>query len=254
VREGADARSGRVDASAPGSGSRRRVAILAPMPSELDPVRKRLGLSRAGGSDPDLFRGTVGRVEVVASLTGVGMRAAAARAERMLASTSPDHLVVVGIAGGIGASVAIGDLVVPELVLDLASGETFRPAPLGRRLPRGVLASSDALLEAPDDALHLARQGVVAVDMETAAIASVCERRGCPWSVFRAISDRADDGTTDTAVFGLIGADGRPKPGAVARLVLTHPGRIRQLVRLAGGARRATRAAARAVATALEGS
>jgi len=46
--------------------------------------------------------------------------------------------------------------------------------------------------------------------METSAIAAVCEGRHCPWSVFRAISDRADDGSSDTAVFGLAGPDGRP--------------------------------------------
>ncbi|UCE87523.1 MAG: nucleoside phosphorylase, partial [Deltaproteobacteria bacterium] len=90
------------------------------------------------------------------------------------------------------------------------------------------------------------------IDMETAAVAAVCERRRCPWSVFRAISDRADDGSTDAAVLALAGPDGRPDLLAVARLVLTRPRRVPQLVRLARGATRAARVAASAAVAALE--
>jgi nucleoside phosphorylase len=170
----------------------------------------------------------------------------------MLDLTSPDHLVVVGIAGGIGPSVSVGDLVIPERVLDLESGRAFHPTQIGQRAARGTLVSSDALLESPEAASRLDAQGVVAIDMETAAIAAVCDQRGCSWSVFRAISDRADDGTTDQAVLRLVGPDGRPDLAAVARFVLTQPQRIPQLFRLARGTSAATRTAADAVATALE--
>jgi nucleoside phosphorylase len=179
------------------------------------------------------------------------MDAGARGAARILDATSPDHLVVVGIAGGIGASVAVGDLVVPDLVVNLDSGERFRPNGLGHRPSRGTLASSDALLSSATAARRLEARGVVAIDMETAAIAAVCERRGCPWSVFRAISDRADDETTDAAVLGLVHPDGRPNLPALARFVLRRPQRIPQLVRLGRGASAATRAAATAAIAAL---
>ena len=87
--------------------------------------------------------------------------------------------------------------------------------------------------------------------METAAIAAVCERRGCPWSVFRAISDRADDGSTDAAIFGLAAPDGAPDVRAVARFLVTRPWRIPQLVRLGRGLARATQTAANAALRAL---
>lgn len=222
----------------------KRVAILAPMRTELRPLLAPLGLAPSDGRLPGLLRGAAGRVEVVAMRTGIGMRAGARAAVRILDATSPDHLVVVGIAGGIGAGVAVGDLVVPERVANLDTGESFRPTPLGDRTPRGTLASSDTLLEAPGEALRLGREGVVAIDMETAAIAAVCDLRGCPWSVFRAISDRADDGTTDAAILALTDRDGDPKLAAVARFILTRPQRIPQLVRLARGAKAATRTAA----------
>jgi nucleoside phosphorylase len=221
------------------------------MRSELRPLVRPLGLRGTGAGA--LLSGAVGRVEVVATMTGIGTRAAASAARRVLDSARVDHVVVVGIAGGIGPSVGIGDLVVPELVLDLASGAEHRPAPLGGRAPRGTLATSDALLEGPDAAARLERRGVVAIDMETAAIAAVCEERRCPWSVFRAISDRADDGSTDAAVFGLAGPDGAPRLPALARFLLTRPWRVPQLARLARGLRVATGAAASAAVAALEG-
>ncbi len=224
----------------------RRVAFLAPMPSELGPLVRLLGLSREGQRGAGTFRGTATGVELVAARTGVGMDAAAACTRRVLDTLSPDHLIVVGIAGGIGASVAVGDVVVPDRVLNLGTGESLRPTPIGSREPRGTLASSDTLLESPEEARALANRGVIAIDMETAAIGGECDRRGCPWSVFRAISDRADDGSTDAALLGLLDPDGRAKLRAVAGFVLGRPDRIPQLVRLARGAGTAARVAARA--------
>jgi adenosylhomocysteine nucleosidase len=221
------------------------------MRNELQPLRAPLRLEAAGELGPGFLQGSIGRVEVVAALAGIGMTAAAQCTTRMLEAVSPDHLVVVGIAGGIGASVAVGDLIVPDLVADLASGEKLCPAPLGDLLRHGTLASRDALLEDPEEIGRLEAQGVVAIDMETAAIAAVCERHGCPWSVFRAVSDRADGTGTDADVLALVDSEGRPNPAAVARFVLTRPHRIPQLVRLGRGAKAATGAAARAVVAAL---
>jgi len=195
--------------------------------------------------------GAIGRIEVVAARTGVGTRLAAQAAARVLDSASVDLVVVVGVAGGIGSSVAIGDLVVPAQVLDRATGKTYRPRRLAGPEPRGTLATSDELVSDPKVAAVLEQQEVIAVDMETAAIAAVCEARGCPWSVFRAISDRADDGSTDAAIFGLAGPDGRPNLRALARFVLANPRRIPQLARLARGLNLATQAAAKAAVDAL---
>jgi adenosylhomocysteine nucleosidase len=222
------------------------------MPVELRPLVRRLGLRREGPGPGGLHRGRVGRFDVVAALTGIGTRAAARAAERLLDATAADHLVVVGIAGGIGPGVRIGDVVVPELVVDRASGAEHRPDPLGALAARGTLLTSDELLAGAGEIADLARRGVIAVDMETAAVAAVCERRGCRWSVVRAISDRADDASVDAAVLGLARPDGSADLPAVARFLLRRPAQITGLVRLARGMQRAIDAAARCVAEALE--
>ncbi len=228
-----------------------RIAILAPMQSELLPLVRLLSLKQPRSGDRRLFWGTLGRVEVVATTTGIGPRAAARAAERVLDSTPVQHLVVVGIAGGIGPSIAIGDLVIPELVIDLAAGAEYRPSMIGDTEARGTLATLNEVLIDPTKAARLAQQGVTAVDMETAAIAAICEGRGCPWSVFRAISDRPGDGSIDPAMHGLAGPDGEPNVPALVRFVLTNPKRISSLLRLDRSLRLATNTAAAGAVSAL---
>ena len=228
-----------------------RIAVLAPMRHELRPLVRPLSLHRAGRGADALYSGAVGRVEIVAAITQMGILAAARAAERVLDSGAIDHLVVVGIAGGIGASVGIGDLVVPELVIDLSTGAQHRPAQLGDATPRGTLATADGLIVDLDVFARLEKRGVIAIDMETSAVAAVCERRGCPWSVFRAISDRAGDPGIDSAVFALATPDGGPDLPAIARFVLTRPWRLPKLARLGRDMQIATRVAAAAAVAAL---
>jgi adenosylhomocysteine nucleosidase len=220
------------------------------MRPELRPLIRPLALRRPRSGD-GLREGSIGRVHVLAAITGIGMAAAARTAERVLDAGAIDHLVVVGIAGGIGPSVRVGDLVVPERVVDLATGAEHRPLALGGAVPRGTLLTADGLLTGPAAYADFERRGAVAIDMETAAVAAVCERRGCPWSVFRGISDHPDHVPIDRAVFELAGPDGGPNLRKLVRFLLTQPRRIPELVRLGLDMQRAAGAAASAAAAAL---
>jgi adenosylhomocysteine nucleosidase len=223
-----------------------RVAMLAPMKPELRPLVSMIPLQRVSEHDLPTHTGTIGGVEVVAAITGIGMEPARKTAERLLDAVEVDHLMVVGIAGGVGPTVDIGDLVMPEVYVDGASGKEYRPQYLGDVTPRGRIISSDAF--GYDDATikRFIDEGVVGLDMETAAIAAVCEERGCAWSAFRAISDRGDDETVDTAVLEMAGTDGSGDSKAIIKYLLRRPWKIVHLSRLAKGTNMATKAAARA--------
>jgi adenosylhomocysteine nucleosidase len=219
-----------------------RVALLAPMKSELRPLVKKLSLQRSDDEGAVVYTGTAGDVEVVATLTGIGMQPAADAAERILTSGRVDHLIVAGIAGGVEPHCNVGDLIVPEVVVNGHTGTEHRPVALGDATPHGTLVSSDDFTSAADDVARASRDGITAMDMETAAVAAVCEARGCPWSVFRVISDMAGD--TDEAVLALANPDGSPNVAAAARYVATHPWRLPKLTRLARDAQAAADAAA----------
>jgi adenosylhomocysteine nucleosidase len=229
-----------------------RVGLLAPMRQELAPLRSKLRLRRVRKGEHRLYVGVAGGAEVVAALAGIGTGPARAATEWLLREAKPDHVMVVGIAGAVDAAQPIGGLIAPERVVDRASGREFAPVQLGTLPPRGALLTSDALVTGLAEAAELAASGVVGLDMETAAVAAVCEARGCPWSVFRAISDRVTDGTTDADVLALAGPDGSGDARAVARYLLARPWRIVRLARLARGTLRAANAAAEAAIQACE--
>ena len=146
-----------------------RVAMLAPMTHELDPIVEQIGMTEDG----DLHRGTVRDVEVVALLTKIGMTAGGKAAERAL-ELDVDWVMVVGIAGGVDRSIEIGGVVVPEVVLDRRDGRTYRPHRIGDIEPRGIVSTGDDLVCDPPTLERWGSEGVVAVEMESGAVAAVC--------------------------------------------------------------------------------
>ena len=226
-----------------------RVAIIAPMPNELRPVVKMLDLQRTGeqGGMP-VYTGSTGTAAVVATQTGIGPRLAEAATERLLTSTAVDRVIVTGIAGGIEPVSAVGDLVIPAEVVDGATGDRFRATPVGDVRPDGVIRTGDATDYEFDDAeiARLRDAGITALDMETAAIARVCQDRDVPWIAFRAISDMAGDESVGPVVMTLVNPDGSPRPWAAIRFLLTHPHRIPRMARLGRDANAAAVAAAKA--------
>jgi adenosylhomocysteine nucleosidase len=220
------------------------LAFICAMPMELAPLVKQLSLHKGEIGGVTVHAGALGDRPVVAIVTGMGTKLATEGTERLLDAVPVEQVVVVGITGAVENETPIGTLILPEVVVNSATGVEYRPAPLGHGAPSGKMWTGDELLIEPDVLAELRAKGVVSLDMETAAIAESCERRGIPWSVFRVISDRASDGTVDEEVFRLSNQDGTPNGRAVARYFLKHPGRIPQMVRLAKGARLATRTAA----------
>lgn len=221
-----------------------RIAFVCAMPMELKPLVRKLSLRKATVGDVELRTGTLGGREVVAIVTGMGTALASKATERLLDAVEVERVVVVGITGAVENVTPIGTLILPEVVVDSATGTEHRPAPLGDGTPHGKMWTTDVLNTDLGIVAGLREQGVVSLDMETAAIAESCERRGIPWSVFRVISDRATDGSVDEEVFHLSNQDGTPNPRAIVRYFLTHPRRIPRMARLAKGAKLATETAA----------
>ncbi len=221
-------------------------AFVCAMPMELRPLAKRLGLRKDGA----MRSGALAGRPVVAIATGMGTDLATERTDRLLSTLAVERVLVFGITGAVDDETPIGAVVCPALVVDAASGRQHRPEQLADASPRGTMWTTNVITTAAE-LPALRSQGVICLDMETAAIAECCERRAIPWSVHRAVSDRATDGSIDDEVFHLSRQDGTPDLRAVARYVLRHPGRIPGMVTMAKGAKLATdRSADAAIAAA----
>ena len=194
------------------------------------------------------YTGTVDGRELVATRTGIGPRLAEQATSRLLDATAVDRVIVSGIAGGLDPVSSVGDLIIPEEVVDKATGERFRATPSGGVTPKGVIRTGDGSdYDLHDrDVARLCEEGYTALDMETAAVARVCQRHGVPWLAFRAISDMAGDSSLGPVVMTLVNPDGSPKAWASIRFLLTHPHRIPRMLRLGRDANAATVAAAKA--------
>ncbi len=224
--------------------------VLAPMRSELRPVVKALRARPELLAGIPVHVGQAGGRRVTAALIGVGPPAARAATERLLDAGAFTHVVVSGIAGGIAPYLEVGALMVPQAVEDLATGERFEPAPVGDEEPVGVIGTTAELIVEDDRLRALVERGIMGLDMETAAVAGVCQARGVPWSAFRVVSDRPQDGLLEHGVFELLETDGSINLGRTARYLSRDPRRVKPLMRLARDSAGAARAAARAAVAA----
>lgn len=193
---------------------RRGVAIVTAMGVES------LGLSRAlqtgawhRRSRRGWREGLLGTCPVVLATCGIGERAAGRFAGMLLEEYEPRLVVLTGASGGVAPYVRVGDLVVGEsvcrvhgvevterfptdpelldLVAEAAAMARFRP--IGPRLPRVVAANVgtvDHFIRHRQLAEQLARDhGILAMEMEAAAIAEACRGWSVPFLTVRAITD-----------------------------------------------------------------
>jgi adenosylhomocysteine nucleosidase len=217
--------------------------VLAAMPRELRRLVRALGLRPGSVGGLPAWHGD----GVVVAAVGVGPSLAGASSARVLDETTPRRVWITGVAGAVGPDQRVGDLVRPAAVVDVRSGAAFTPDAAGPRV--GVLATLERIYVADGgtgvaDAARLP-DGATAVDMETAAIAAVCEEKGVRWDVVRVISDVP--GTLTSEVASLLRPDGRADVPSAVRMVLRHPAALVRLARLGFDTARAVRIETRAI-------
>jgi adenosylhomocysteine nucleosidase len=146
--------------------------------------------------------GTIQHRRIAIVVSGVGRSAAAKATDALLAGHRPGWIVSAGFCGGLVAEAARHDLIVAERIVD-PSGESLdiELARLDRSLyaerPRvrtGTILCADQIVRRPEDRARLGVQyGAIAVDLESAAVARSCRRRGVPFLGIRVVSDAVDD-------------------------------------------------------------
>lgn len=214
------------------------IGLMAAMPQELQSLIDLMpdeNAVRCGGRV--FWRGHLHGREVVAVLSGIGKVAAAITATLLADAFEVSQIWFTGVAGGLGAEVRVGDVVVAESLVqhDMDASPLFPrhelpglgcdrlhpPAALTAlahervgealvsvhkhvplhalglpqpRVHRGLIASGDQFVASAEDAETLRHHlpDVLAVEMEGAAVAQVCDAFGLPFTVIRTISDRAD--------------------------------------------------------------
>jgi nucleoside phosphorylase len=173
--------------------------------------------------------------------TGLGRKAMEAAVQWALSDARvngqvyrPTSLVLAGFSGALVDDLAPGDLVLASDIL-AEGGENWHatwPATATTSLRRGTLLTVDGLVTDPARKRELGRlHGALAVDMESASAARLCQESGVPFGCLRAISDRVDTPLPSTLVDLL--RSGRPSAAAVTAACLRQPRIVAELWRLA---------------------
>jgi adenosylhomocysteine nucleosidase len=220
------------------------------MPLEMGAITTAFSLSRTGGKGSP-WAGRVGGSEVKAIHIGMGPSLTRSAMARLFDGSFPgdapvDHVMIAGICGGLDPSLEVGTLVNPEVVIDHASGAAYRHTPPGDRAVAGKLITTEQVTLDPALSRRFWEEGCVAVDMESSAVAEVCQANGCPWSVYRCIGDRHFDGLIDERLLSLTNPDGSGNVAELERLIASEPNVATKLDRLTRDATMAARLAAEA--------
>lgn len=152
--------------------------------------------------------GRIGRNEVAVMQCGIGKVNAAVGAVSLIDAFSPQLVINTGVAAGAGSEVAVMDVVIADRLVHhdfwcigeewgrVPGSPRFFPAQMPQLketagIKHGLVASGELFISSKDeiDTIRGHFPDVMAVDMESAAIAQVCTMRGVPFMCMRVISD-----------------------------------------------------------------
>jgi nucleoside phosphorylase len=202
------------------------------MKPELKAIVKSFGLHPTPDDPVFTHAGSAGSWTVATLVTGMGPALAREATRKALAAGPSDHVMVIGIAGGLDPDLPVGSLMVPSKVRLYPEGPEFHAHPIPPRVADGALMTTDGLFDGEEVWRPILKQGFGAVDMEAAGVAEVCEEAGVAWSIYRGISDRPDEHIVDQAVFKLSKPDGSADPVALAKYLARDPRRAKALAHL----------------------
>ncbi|MBX2813843.1 MAG: hypothetical protein KTR25_18645 [Myxococcales bacterium] len=211
-----------------GRGHGRRRLIVSALPEEQAPLRRRMGVG-VRGKELEEVNG------VWLGVTGDGALSASRKLREFIRRAQPDHIVAIGLGGGVSEALPIGALV--EGCSVRLAGSQGRSSPLHRWLENpphigGQLVSTPRILGSAIEKAalwhELGRPASVVVDLESWAYAQVAQDAEIPMSVLKVVSD----GAGEDLPFEVVASsrpDGSIRRSSVVARALCNPSSWRHL-------------------------
>ncbi len=207
-----------------------RIGIIGAMQMEVDNLKEVMtNQSTIKISGIDFVQGSIGDIEVVAAVCGVGKVFAAICAEAMIITFNPDMIINIGVAGTLTKDLTVLDVAVASDVFQhdmdtsalgdpvgLISGlnQIFFPTDekmrtllcevlrdKGIHYLTGPIATGDLFMHEVEKKAQVRQDfGAIAAEMEGGSIGHVCTVNQVPFAVLRAISD-GEGGAIDYQTF-----------------------------------------------------
>ncbi len=198
------------------------IGIIGAMQQEITLLRQQISdLTESKHGPITFYLGTLAGHKIVLVQSGIGKTAAAMATTLLIDNYSPRLIINTGSAGGYDQNLNIGDLVISSEVrhhdvdvtafgFEIGQGFGFPAAfiadstLIGKakiaaqkqvdiKAKVGLICSGDSFMDCPErvDNARNAFPNMIAVEMEGAAIAQVCQQFDCPFVIIRALSDIA---------------------------------------------------------------
>ncbi|MBT4865759.1 MAG: 5'-methylthioadenosine nucleosidase [Planctomycetaceae bacterium] len=181
-----------------------------------------------------VFRG--GRyddVRIAVVETGLGFARARRATQAMLDAHTPQWVVSAGFSGALLPEMKVGQIVMANSIVDTHGHELKvdmkMPADPEHGLHVGRLVNTDEIVQTIAEKKRLAEEtGAIAVDMESLAVAQICQERGIRFLAVRVISDDLSADLPDE-VRTVIGTSGSARLGAALGAVWKRPGSVKEM-------------------------
>lgn len=196
-----------------------RTAIIAALEGELQPLVKEWKQSTLS------VRGKSVRCyatdDAVAVAGGIGSRRAEAAARVLMEKYRPEMLVSAGLAGALIRSLKVGNIVLPNVIVDAENGLEYRCDVGGDVIGGGVLVTAPEIAGANSKRELVERFHALVVDMEAAGVAKVAQEQGTGFRCVKVISDEA--GFVMPPLNQFVDADGQFQQGRFVRWLVLRP-------------------------------
>jgi len=225
--------------------STNQIAIIAAMEREIAPLVK-----GRGWRPTDLVSGPYRCFEsesAVVVCAGIGPKAAAAAAEKVIAARRPRLVVSAGLAGALIPGLRVGQIFVPVSIVSSCS--SFR-LNLSHGKGDGVLVSASGIAGLEAKRMLCRQHSAQAVDMEAAPIADVAQGNGIPFVAIKAISDEYDFPMPDLEPF--VTPEGKFQTARFTLYTALHPASWQTVARLSSNSSRAIKELCRVLGNMLE--
>lgn len=199
------------------------LGIIGAMKVEVENLKKLISNCTVESvSNIEYYRGELFNKEIVVAQSGVGKVNAAICAQTMILKYAPELIINIGVAGGIGEGINLGDVVIATGVIQhdvdtsavgdpvgMVSGINLIEIPCSAdavnllknaavkmdafKVHMGIIASGDQFLNSRTKTMKIGEAfGAIACEMESGSIGQVCYINNTKFAIIRAISDSGD--------------------------------------------------------------
>ncbi len=213
------------------------IGIVCALAIELGAFLERCNRVKKYKGGEFVFRGgRYDEIRIAIVETGLGFARARRATQAMLDAHTPLWVLSTGFSGALRPEMKIGHIVMADSIVD-THGQELKvdlkmPADPEQGLHVGRLVNTDEIVQTVAEKQRLSQEfDAVAVDMESLAVAQICQERGIRFLAVRVISDDLSADLPDE-VRTVIGTSGSARLGAALGAMWKRPGSIKEMWQL----------------------